>query len=98
MYRLSSSVNISIVITIALAVFGSGSVFAEPESEADPLTRQAMSLFKDGKLQDAADLEDKAIKQKPKDWLPHAAMSFFYWQQGNVPDAVTEGQKCVRYA
>src|SRR5271170_114730 len=98
MNRTNNLIPLSLAVTVILSVFGYCSVFAADESESDAVTRQAVSLFKEGKLQDAVELEDKVVKEKSKDWLPHAAMSFFYWQQGNVLDAVTEGQKAVRYA
>jgi pentatricopeptide repeat protein len=85
-------------LAIAITIFVPDSVLCANQSSVVALTNQAASLFKEGKLQDAVDIESRAIKENPKDWLSHAAMSFFYWQQGNAPDAIIEGQKAVRLA
>src|SRR4051812_31166523 len=87
------------ILLIALAPFAVlAPAFSAPVSPDDAITAQAIALFKESKLQDAVELEEKVSKENPKNWLPHATLSFFYWQQGNAPDAVTEGQKAARYA
>jgi tetratricopeptide (TPR) repeat protein len=65
---------------------------------SDVQTLKAVSLYKDGKLQDAVSLEEDAVKSDPKNWLRHATMSYLYWQQGNIIDAVTEGMKATKLA
>jgi tetratricopeptide (TPR) repeat protein len=67
-------------------------------ANSDQVTDQAINLLREGKLQEAVDLQEQVIKAQPKTWLPHAALSYMYWQQGNAPDAIIEGQKAVRYA
>lgn len=87
-----------IVALIASGMFAAKPGLALDDSELDPLTKDAVAACKSGKLQDAVDLEEKVIKEKPKAWLPRAMASYFYWLQGNVIDAVTEGQKAVRFS
>ncbi len=73
-------------------------VLATAESETGFQARQAALLFNEGKLQQAVDLAHDAVRQNPRDWLSHAVMAFLYWQQGDAPDAMIEGQKAVRDA
>jgi len=85
----------------ALAVamlFSASCVWGTNASHPDARTAQAADLFKQGKVQEALDLEEQAVKEKPKDWLAHAALSYFRWREGNVMDAVSEGQKAAQLA
>jgi tetratricopeptide (TPR) repeat protein len=82
-------------ISLALGVCMVASVTAAWSAELaqpSPLTRQAAEQFKQGNLQEAVALQEKALTRQPKDWLSHAAMSFYAWQQGNIVHALEEGQ------
>jgi tetratricopeptide (TPR) repeat protein len=85
---------VSLLMTMSLAA----SAYAANDADNNSLTKQALTLFKEGKIQQAQELEEKIVKEKPNDWLAHSAMSYFYWQEGNVPDAIVEGQKSVRHS
>lgn len=65
---------------------------------SDVLTKQALGLFGEGKLEQAVSLEEKAVKGEPDNWLVHSVLSYLYWQQGNVPDSIVEGQRAVKQA
>lgn len=68
---------------------------AAPTTEPDQMTQQAYKLFEIGRLQAAIDAESEAIEHNPKDWLPLAMRSYYFWQQGCTQDAIMDGQKAV---
>lgn len=71
-------------------------VAAADQSPLDPLSAQAADAFKKNQLLEAVDLEERAVKENPQDWLRHSALSFYYWQQGNVITSITEGETAVK--
>jgi tetratricopeptide (TPR) repeat protein len=95
MRRRFATATASCVIVIGTCLFNCANAQA---ASSDQVTDEAISLLREGKLQEAVDLQEQVIKAQPKTWLPHAALSYMYWQQGNAPDAIIEGQKAVRYA
>lgn len=54
---------------------------------------EAVSLFKNGRLNDAMILAQKAVEQSPQDWKTHAVLSFLSWKQGDVVLALQEAEK-----
>jgi tetratricopeptide (TPR) repeat protein len=93
-----TSIKHRLLFAASLTLLLQSSTLAASESNTQALTVKAVSLFREGKLQEAVDLEEKLTREAPKDGLSHAMLSFLYWQQGNAPDAVVEGQKAVRYS
>lgn len=81
--------KISIALSVLTVVSATSAWSADLES---PLIRQAADQFKQGNLQEAVALQEKAVSAQPKSWLSHAAMSFYAWQQGNIVQALEEGK------
>lgn len=66
--------------------------------QPDALTRQASEQFAKGNISAAVELQEKELKQNPKDWLSHAAMSFYAWHEGNIIKSAEEGEMAVNLA
>jgi pentatricopeptide repeat protein len=86
-----------VIVAASLLMLGSAPAFAA-DAVVDPSVAQTISLFKEGKLQEAVELQEKLCREEAKSSQPHALLSYLYWQMGNAPDAIVEGQKAVRYA
>jgi tetratricopeptide (TPR) repeat protein len=62
------------------------------------LGRQAATCFQNGDLQEAVNLVSMAVASNPQDWLSHAALSYYTFQQGEIIKSVEEGEKAVALA
>jgi len=88
----------SLTALAALLLSNPIGICATNVSLPDPRTEQAAILCQKGSLPEAAELEKTVLSQNPGQWLPHAMMSYLRWQQGNVIEAVSEGQTAARLA
>ena len=86
---------VSAAISLSVAQVSAASIQA-PLSE--PEARQFLSLVQEGKLPEAIALEKEASKKRTKDWLPHAALAYCAWRQGDILTAIPEGKTAVRLA
>ncbi|MBU6451790.1 MAG: tetratricopeptide repeat protein [Cyanobacteria bacterium REEB67] len=98
MKSIPRSLCLTLLLAIGLLSTASGAnVLALDSANSNAITEEAVVLFKQGRLAEAQEIEDAAIKRNPSDWLSHATKSYFFWHEGNVPDAIAEGQKAVRF-
>ncbi len=67
-------------------------------AQLNALTQQASEQFAKGNLSAAVELQEKELKQNPKDWLSHASMSFYAWHEGNIIKSSEEGETAVKLA
>ncbi len=71
---------------------------AKAALSAQELTGQALQLYDQKQVPQAIDLELRAVKRKPGEWLPHAVLSYFLWHESKSRVAIIEGQLAARLA
>lgn len=83
---------------ISLTLLGAAPGDAADLSKADPMTKLAFGLFKQGKVKEAGELQVIATRNNPNDWLAHEALAYFSWLQGDVVQATAEAKKASMLA
>lgn len=85
-------------LSAAFLLLSAPAAQAAEKHTASSAVKQAAEFYAQGKIQEAAELSEKAAAEQPSDWLSRAALSFYAWQQGDIIKAVDEGSKAVELA
>ncbi len=83
---------LSLMLALSSIAHSSLPASATPE---DDLLLHCLDLVKCGEAVKAIDLQNKALKQQPRNAMLHLGASYCYWQQGNVLNAIAEGQQAI---
>ena len=99
--RLKNLVGNSLATLVALTLLvdtapATASATAADLTKMPQKTHEAVVLFRQGKLQEAAALAQTAVVAAPDNWLSHATLSYLAWQQGNVLLALDEAEESNR--
>lgn len=62
----------------------------------DSMLLESVNLLKQGKSAQAIELQRQAISIDPTNWLAHSALSYSLWRQGNIFEAINEGETAVK--
>jgi tetratricopeptide (TPR) repeat protein len=87
-----------IALTASVLIIGGRASQAEPSSAAsvESTTLEAANLYRQGKLQQALDLQEQTLAKNPSSGLAMAAMSFLNWKQGDIFKAINEGELAIK--
>jgi tetratricopeptide (TPR) repeat protein len=71
---------------------------ASTEQSAESMTRQAEELFRQGKRNEANDLQRQVLENYPTSWVGHAQISYMMWQQADIAGAIDHGERAAKLA